>query len=81
MNAVTNFDLRSYITWLKPSAPPAAFSREALVAQAAPAEQLQLHHHHPAETAQMLPQGNPFLLDHIAAVARRPPCPRCLPAA
>ncbi|XP_023156675.1 ethylene-responsive transcription factor WRI1 [Zea mays] len=66
VNAVTNFDLRSYITWLKPSAPPAAFNREALVAQAAPAEQLQLHHH-PAETAQMLPRGNPFLLDHMTS--------------
>ena len=65
MNAVTNFDLRSYITWLKPSGAPAAFNPEAaLLMQAAPAEQLL----HPAETAQMLPRvGNPFLLDHGAA--------------
>lgn len=66
MNAVTNFDLRSYITWLKPSAAPAAFSNPeaALMMHAAPAEQL----HHPAETAaQMLQRGNPFLLDHGAA--------------
>ncbi|KAG0518977.1 hypothetical protein BDA96_09G224200 [Sorghum bicolor] len=65
VNAVTNFDLRSYITWLKPSGAPAAFNPEAaLLMQAAPAEQLL----HPAETAQMLPRvGNPFLLDHGAA--------------
>lgn len=63
MNAVTNFDLRSYITWLKPSGAPAAFNPDALVMQAAPAEQLL----HPAEMAQMLPRGNPFLLDHGAA--------------
>ena len=63
MNAVTNFDLRSYITWLKPSGAPAAFNPEARVMQAAPAEQLL----HPVEMAQMLPRGNPFLLDHGAA--------------
>ncbi|WVZ99411.1 hypothetical protein U9M48_044716 [Paspalum notatum var. saurae] len=57
VNAVTNFDLRSYITWLKPSA-PASFNPEALVMQAAPADQLL-----PAET-QMLPRSTPFLLDH-----------------
>ncbi|RLN28895.1 ethylene-responsive transcription factor WRI1-like [Panicum miliaceum] len=61
VNAVTNFDLRSYITWLKPSpSAPVAFNPEALLMQATPAEQL-----HPAET-QMLPRGNPFLLDHNA---------------
>jgi hypothetical protein len=29
VNAVTNFDLRSYITWLKPSAPVVAFNPRA----------------------------------------------------
>jgi len=61
VNAVTNFDLRSYITWLKPSpSAPVAFNPEALLMQTTPAEQL-----HPAEP-QMLPRGNPFLLDHNA---------------
>jgi len=61
VNAVTNFDLRSYITWLKPGpSAPVAFNPEALLMQPTPAEQL-----HPAET-QMLPRGNPFLLDHNA---------------
>ena len=61
VNAVTNFDLRSYITWLKPGpSAPVAFNPEALLMQPTPAEQL-----HPAET-QMLLSGNPFLLDHNA---------------
>ena len=61
VNAVTNFDLRSYITWLKPGpSAPVAFNPEALLMQTTPAEQL-----HPAEP-QMLPRGNPFLLDHNA---------------
>lgn len=65
MNAVTNFDLRSYITWLKPSpSAPVTFNPEALMMQAAPAE----HQLLPAE-AHMLPHGNPFLLDHINAAA------------
>ncbi|OEL35586.1 Ethylene-responsive transcription factor WRI1 [Dichanthelium oligosanthes] len=62
VNAVTNFDLRSYITWLKPRpSAPVTFNPEALMMQATPAELLL-----PAE-AQMLPRGNPFLLDHINA--------------
>ncbi|PVH62076.1 hypothetical protein PAHAL_3G199500 [Panicum hallii] len=70
VNAVTNFDLRSYITWLKPSpSAPVAFNPEALLMQATPAEQL-----HPAET-QMLPRGNPFLLDHNAPPPPPPPPP------
>nr|CAB3464608.1 unnamed protein product [Digitaria exilis] len=61
VNAVTNFDLRSYITWLKPSpSAPVTFNPEALMMQAAaPAEHQLLQ----AE-AHMLPHGNPFLLDH-----------------
>ncbi|KAK3138155.1 hypothetical protein QOZ80_5AG0365240 [Eleusine coracana subsp. coracana] len=59
VNAVTNFDLRSYITWLKPSS-PVTFNPEALMMQTTPAEQLLQ-----TET-QMLPRGNPFLLDHNA---------------
>ncbi|XP_062231993.1 ethylene-responsive transcription factor WRI1-like [Phragmites australis] len=59
VNAVTNFDLRSYITWLKPSN-PVTTDPEALVVQTTPAGQLL-----PVET-QMLPRGNPFILDHNA---------------
>ncbi|RCV16779.1 hypothetical protein SEVIR_3G168901v4 [Setaria viridis] len=63
VNAVTNFDLRSYITWLKPSpSAPVTFNPEALMMQTTPAEQLL-----PAETQMLLPRGNPFLLDHINA--------------
>ncbi|CAN6354535.1 unnamed protein product [Urochloa humidicola] len=63
VNAVTNFDLRSYITWLKPSpSAPVTFNPEALMIQTPPPEQLL-----PAEAHQMLPRGNPFLLDHINA--------------
>jgi hypothetical protein len=65
VNAVTNFDLRSYITWLKPSptSAPATFNPEAaLMMQAAPAEHLLLP---AAEPHMLLPRGNPFLLDHI----------------
>lgn len=56
VNAVTNFDLRSYITWLKPSA-PLALNPDHLAMQT-PTEQFL-----PIET-QMLPRNNPFILDH-----------------
>ncbi|KAL6618875.1 hypothetical protein ACP70R_034014 [Stipagrostis hirtigluma subsp. patula] len=60
VNAVTNFDLRSYITWLKPSA-PIAVNPEGLMVQTPRTEQLL-----PSESHMMLPRGSPFILDRIA---------------
>ncbi|KAL6851721.1 hypothetical protein ACP4OV_020285 [Aristida adscensionis] len=64
VNAVTNFDLRSYITWLKPSAAPLAVTPDGL-AMHAPRGTEQLL---PAEAHTMLPlpRSNPFVLDHVA---------------
>uniref|UniRef100_J3M986 AP2/ERF domain-containing protein n=1 Tax=Oryza brachyantha TaxID=4533 RepID=J3M986_ORYBR len=65
VNAVTNFDLRSYITWLKPAPAPVAMNPEALAMQI-PAD----HQFLPVETQMvMLPHShsNPFISDHNAA--------------
>ncbi|KAF0924293.1 hypothetical protein E2562_009993 [Oryza meyeriana var. granulata] len=62
VNAVTNFDLRSYITWLKPTPAPVAMNPEALAIQI-PAD----HQFLPVETQMMmLPHSNPFISDHNA---------------
>lgn len=62
VNAVTNFDLRSYITWLKPTPAHVAMNpAEAL------AMQIPVDHFLPMETQMMmLPQSNPFTSYHNA---------------
>uniref|UniRef100_A0A0E0L522 AP2/ERF domain-containing protein n=1 Tax=Oryza punctata TaxID=4537 RepID=A0A0E0L522_ORYPU len=63
VNAVTNFDLRSYITWLKPTPAPVAMNPAEALAMQIPAD-----HFLPMETQMMmmLPQSNPFISDHNA---------------
>ncbi|KAF6985856.1 hypothetical protein CFC21_003677 [Triticum aestivum] len=77
VNAVTNFDLRSYITWLKPPvAGPAALADHLLAGMHTQLPPSPVEHERflPAEAHIMLPPttaaaapGSPFILDHSAA--------------